>query len=196
MKKFRNWLNEQAGVFSMLSLILLMFLFLQKCNGQPGCSKNPFNAGSIVYAGRMHKDATIYFIAQPVDKGGGFRLDYPVYMPLGAYVSATAFGNYWIMGTFGEIPHQKFSMGVIYYLNINQYIQPRFTLGGNYNSFIGNHWHVDNSQLMPYQSYLPSKSGHLSFEAGMAMRVGRWATVEYTYDFHRNESNAGFGVSF
>lgn len=162
----------------------------------PDCGKNHYGVGSIRYAGLEHRYTSIYVTVQPVDKGFGLRADIPVIWDLGVYVSASAFGAYWVPGTYGDIPHYKFATGLIYYVKVSSMIQPRFTLGLSYHEFWGCHWNADNSQLKSFKEYLANKKNPISFSTGVGMRVGRWVTLGFRYDFYRVESNVDLGISF
>jgi hypothetical protein len=185
-----------------LKRIIVLFKLLFICsiifgqNIDPDCGKNPYGVGSLCYAGREFRYTTLYITMQPVDKGFGLRADIPVKWDMGVYVSASTFGNYWVSGTYGDIPHYKFEAGLIYYTKVSSMIRPRFTLGLSYHEFWQCHWNADNPKLNSYEEYLGNKKNHFSFAPGVGTVVGKWITLGFRYDFLRCESNVDVGISF
>ncbi len=175
-------------------LLIVSVIFGQRYD--PDCGKNHYGVGSIRYAGLEHRCTSVYATVQPVDKGFGLRVDIPVIWDLGVYLSCSAFGAYWVAGTFGDIPHYKFATGLIYYVKVSSLIQPRFTLGLSYHEFWRCHWDAANSNLKSYKEYLANKRNHISLAPGVGMRVGKWVTLAFRYDFFRVESNVDVGISF
>jgi hypothetical protein len=175
--------------------IILLCLLPSALFAQPDCGKNPFNS-SLVYAGLKNYNKTIFITFSNPDKGIGLGIVHPLFWDLGVYGYISAFGKYNIPGTYSHVPHQKAVIGITYYINSMENIQPRFNVGISGHSFIGNHWDFYNPGIEPYQAYLQKYAGHISCEVGMSMRVAGRITPGYVHDFIRNEGLFSLGVSF
>jgi hypothetical protein len=172
------------SLFVIVWILIIVFLTCFNLKAQDIC-KNRYGAGTLVYAGLNPNNTIIYASVQYVDKGYGIRVDRNINKDLAVYGSVTAFGSYWAMGMFSEVPHQKYALGIVYCNNVLPLIQPRLTAGVSYHTVQDDWWY-----------YLPDKQGNISCEFGVGMVVARWVAIAYRFDILRHEGNAEIGVNF
>jgi hypothetical protein len=184
----------------MKTLITILFLIISLTGlSQPGCGKNSFGIGHVKYAGLNKSTHAICLALQAVDKGIGVLYANKVIGDLWTYGSISH-GNYWVPGTFGYIPHNKFALGIIYDAGLTDRVQMGFSLGVSYHGFHGykDRWGgIDESAKTSYY-----RLNHFSGETGMRAIIktkfwfvrGIW--IGARYDPFRTESNIDIGISF
>jgi len=195
MKKTKRerWI---APVFITIVIIICLLTCSKKGFGQEDdpCGKNSFGIGNIISI-KMDIPNNVFYGAFFVqDNGKGLGYIRRIYTKLGGYTSLSK-GKYWINGTDYFVKHHKSALGIVYYMPSYDIMEGYFTLGGSYHYFGSEgipSWVYDTIETNTAQNRLK----HWSFELGCGMRVGRFITSGFGFDFLRDESYIYLGISF